>query len=190
MGVKRFDASARRAIAAAIPADSIARLVFGDTCPPFPASGDATAPFPAHALDVMVLRQDLPLEHTALAVVRALGRRAGDLRFVSVPDALQILKSQDYDLMLLRPLVWPPSSAALVFASDSPHNQLGYSNPKVDAAIKVGDWARALRALQEDPPVAFICTPERLAVVDSRVKNPQVGPYNYLETLPDWEVAE
>ena len=63
-------------------------------------------------------------------------------------------------------------------------------NPKVDEALKAGDWARALQELKGDPPVAFICTPERLAVVDSRVKNPQVGPYGYLETLPDWEVAE
>jgi hypothetical protein len=47
-----------------------------------------------------------------------------------------------------------------------------------------------MHELQDDPPVAFICTPERLAVVDSRIKNPQVGPYGYLETLPDWEVEE
>ena len=101
-----------------------------------------------------------------------------------------MVKGQDFDLLVVRPLVWPPSSAALLWASDSPHNQLGYRNAKVDAALKAGDWARALQALHEDPPVAFICTPERLAVVDSRVKNPQVGPYSYLETLPDWEVSE
>jgi hypothetical protein len=77
-----------------------------------------------------------------------------------------------------------------VWASDSPLNYLGYKNSKVDAALKAGDWARALQALRDDPPVAFICTPERLAVVDSRVKNAQVGPYGYLETLPDWEIAE
>src|SRR5207253_11341580 len=116
--------------------------------------------------------------------------RAGHVRFVSAPDTFRLLKSQDFDLLLLRPLVWPPSSAALVWASDSRFNALGYRNPKVDAALKTGDWARALQALREDPPVAFICTPERLAVVDSRVKNPELGPYGLLETLPDWEVEE
>jgi len=107
-----------------------------------------------------------------------------------VAEALSLLKGQDFDLMVLRPLVWPPSAAALVWGSNSPYNQLNYRNPKVDAALKAGDWARALQELKNDPPVVFICTPERLAVVDSRVKNPQVGPYGYLETLPDWEVAE
>jgi hypothetical protein len=118
------------------------------------------------------------------------GPHGGEIRFISVGEALNLVRSQDFDLMLLRPLVWPPSSAALVWASDSPLNYLGYKNSKVDAALKAGDWARALQALRDDPPVAFICTPERLAVVDSRIKNPQVGPYGYLETLPDWEIAE
>jgi hypothetical protein len=126
----------------------------------------------------------------ALAVARALGPAGGEARSVPITDALSRLKSQDFDLLLVRPLVWPPSSAAIVWATESPYNQFGYSNPRVDAALKAGDWARALQDLQEDPPVVFICTPERLAVVDSRVKNPRVGPYGYLETLPDWEIAE
>ena len=190
MGVNRLDRAARGAIAASLPVANISRLVFGDECPPFPARAATKASLPTRPLDVAVFQQDLPLEHTALAVTRALGRHGGDIRFISVPDALRLVKSQDFDLLLLRPLVWPPSSAALVWASDSPFNPLGYRNPKVDAALKAGDWARALQALQDDPPVVFICTPERLAVVDSRVKNPQVGPYGYLETLPDWEVVE
>jgi len=123
-------------------------------------------------------------------VARALGPHGGEIRNVSVTEGLGLLKSQDFDLMVLRPLVWPPSAAALVWGSNSPHNFSGYRNLNVDAALKAGDWARAMQELREDPPVVFICTPERLAVVDSRVKNPQVGPYGYLETLPDWEVAE
>jgi len=190
MGLSRLSRADRTAIAAALPVESISRLAFGNECPPFSISGDKSGVLPARALEVAVLRQDLALEHTALAVARALGRHGGDIRFISVPDALRVVKSQDFDLLLLRPLVWPPSSAALVWASDSPYNQFGYSNRRVDAALQAGDWARALHALQDDPPVVFICTPERLAVVDSRVKNPQVGPYGYLETLPDWEVAE
>jgi hypothetical protein len=190
MGLHRFERATRSAIAAALPVESISRLVFGDQCPPFAPGGGASAALPLQNLEITVVRQDLALEHMALAVARALGRHGGDVRTVSVSDALKLVKGQDFDLMVLRPLVWPPSAAALVWASDSPYNQLGYRNPKVDAALKAGDWARALQALRDDPPVAFICTPERLAVVDSRVKNAQVGPYGYLETLPDWEIAE
>jgi hypothetical protein len=190
MGRHRVDRAARISIAAALPVASISRLVFGDECPPFPMSGGTVSAMPARALDVAVIREDFPLQHTALAVARALGPHGGEIRQTSVSEALHLLKSQDFDLMLLRPLVWPPSSAALVFGSNSPQNELGYRNPTVDAALKAGDWAHALQALGDDPPLAFICTPERLAVVDSRVKNPQVGPYGYLETLPDWEIAE
>ncbi len=190
MGLHRLSRAARSAIAAALPVANISRLVFGDECPPFPGGGDAKTAIPSKALDLTVIRNDLPLERTALAVARALGPLAREIRFIPVSDVFPLLKGQDFDLVMLRPLVWPPSSAALVWASDSPFNFLGYSNPHVDAALKAGDWARALQALRDDPPVVFICTPERLAVVDSRVKNPQVGPYGYLETLPDWEVVE
>ena len=190
MGAHRFDRAARSAIAAALPVANVSRLVFGNECPPFPVNAGATSGVPSRSLEVAVFREDFPLVHTALALTRALGSHGGEIRFVSVPEAFRLLKSQDFDLLLLRPLVWPPSSAALVWASDSPHNAYGYRNPKVDAALKAGDWARAVQGLRDDPPVAFVCTPERLAVVDSRIKNPQVGPYGYLETLPDWEIAE
>jgi hypothetical protein len=189
MGRHRFDRAARSAIAAALPVTNISRLVFGKECPPFPVKSGTSSELPSKPLEVAVFQEDYQLVHTALALTRALGPHGGEIRFISVPEAFRLLKSQDFDLLLLRPLVWPPSSAGLVWASDSPHN-LGYSNPRMDAALKAGDWARAMQELHEDPPVAFICTPERLAVVDSRVKNPQVGPYGYLETLPEWEIAE
>jgi hypothetical protein len=190
MGLNRLDRTARSSVAAALPVANISRIVFGNECPPFPNAEGSTGAMRPGALQIAVVRQDLALEHTALAVARALGPHGGDIRMISVTEGLRLLKGQDFDLMVLRPLVWPPSAAALVWGSNSPYNQLGYRNPKVDAALKAGDWARALQELRNDPPVAFICTPERLAVVDSRVKNPQVGPYGYLETLPDWEVAE
>jgi hypothetical protein len=190
MGRRRLDRSARSSVAAALPVANISRIVFGNECPPFPNAGGSSAAMRPGALQIAVVHQDLALEHTALAVARALGPHGGEIRTISVAEALSLLKGQDFDLMVLRPLVWPPSAAALVWGSNSPYNQLNYRNPKVDAALKAGDWARALQELKNDPPVVFICTPERLAVVDSRVKNPQVGPYGYLETLPDWEVAE
>jgi len=125
-----------------------------------------------------------------LAVARALGPSSGEVRYVPIPEVFRLMKSQDFDLLVVRPLVWPASSAALVWASDSPVNEFDYKNPKVDAAVRTGDWARALQALQEDPPVAFICVPTRLALIDSRVKNPRIDTYGYLETLPDWEVEQ
>jgi len=189
MGFHRLDRASRTAIAAALPVETISRLVFGKECLPFSRPGGETTALPRRALDVLVLREDPHFERTALAVARALGRSGGEIRFVSLGDAFRLLKSQDFDLMMLRPLVWPPSAAAF-WASDSPLNELRYRNPRVDESIKAGDWARAMHELRDDPPVAFICTPERLALVDSRIKNAQVGPYGYLETLPDWEVEE
>ena len=77
---------------------------------------------------------------------------------------------------------------ALLWHSKARFSTRRYSNPKVDAAVDDGDWARAMQELAEDPPVAFICLPERFAIVDARVKNARIGPYGIFETLPDWEV--
>jgi len=32
--------------------------------------------------------------------------------------------------------------------------------------------------------------PNHLAVVDLRIKTPVLGPYDLLETLPEWEIAQ
>jgi hypothetical protein len=189
-GMKHLSRTARKALAANIPGSDLSRLVFGEHCPPFPKAENGSNDLPRRPLNVAYLQNDVHMERMALALARALGTNGGTVDPLGVGLAIPLLKSQEFDLMIVRPLVWPPSSAAIVWASGSPYNQFGYSNPRVDAALKVGDWARALQELQDDPPVVFICTPERLAVVDSRVKNPQVGPYGYFETLPDWEIAE
>jgi ABC-type transport system substrate-binding protein len=190
MGMKRLGRPARKALAANIPGSDLSHLVFGEHCPPFPKAVKEGGDLPPHSWNVAYLQNDVHMERMALALARVLGANGGEIQPLEPLAALSLLTNQNFDLMIVRPLVWPPSSAAIVWASDSPYNQFGYSNPRVDAALKVGDWARALQELQDDPPVAFICTPERLAVVDSRVKNPQVGPYAYFETLPDWEIAE
>ena len=74
------------------------------------------------------------------------------------------------------------------FHTGSPLN-FGYSNPRVDAALEAGDLQAATKALEKDPPVDFICREERIAVVDARIKNAQLGPFGLLETLPEWEVS-
>ena len=78
---------------------------------------------------------------------------------------------------------------ALVWRTGSPYNIFGYSNRTVDRALENGDWAAAEAALRDDPPAALVCTHDHIAVVDARIVNPRLGPYETLETLPEWEVA-
>ena len=80
--------------------------------------------------------------------------------------------------------------ASLLLHSGALWNSTHYANAAVDAALEQGDWTRVLDALDSDPPYAFICTRERIAIADARIKNPQLGPWGLLETLPDWEVSE
>jgi hypothetical protein len=100
------------------------------------------------------------------------------------------MRTGDFELVTARPISWPPSALGLVWRSGSPNNFSGYSNAEVDRAIDAGDWERAVAALREDPPAAFICTHNHVAVLDARIKNPMLGPYDLLETLPEWEVAQ
>ena len=44
--------------------------------------------------------------------------------------------------------------------------------------------------VEENPPLVFICAQERLVAVDSRIKNPKLGPLAQLEFVPDWEISE
>jgi len=131
-----------------------------------------------------------PFERLALATRRALGDRGGEVSHVPPQETLARMKSHDFDLVAVRPLRWPPSSMALVWRTGSPYNVVGYSSAAVDQALDAGDWPAAESALREDPPAAFVCTRNHLAVVDVRIKNPVLGPYDPLETLPEWEIAQ
>jgi hypothetical protein len=111
-----------------------------------------------------------PFERLALATRRALGDRGGEVSHLPPQDALARTKSRDFDLVAVRPLRWPPSAMALVWRTGAPYNFVGYSNPAVDRALDAGDWPAAESALHEDPPV--------------------LGPYDLLETLPEWEIAQ
>jgi len=131
-----------------------------------------------------------PFERLALATRRALSDRGGEISHVPPQDIVPRMKGRNFDLVTVRPLRWPPSAMALVWRTGAPHNFVGYSNPAVDRAIDEGDWPAAESALREDPPAAFVCTRDHLAVVDVRIKNPVLGPYDVLETLPEWEIAQ
>jgi len=126
----------------------------------------------------------------ALAVRRALGVRGGEVSHLSPQNALALMKSHDFDLVAVRPLRWPPSAMTLVWRTGAPYNLFGYSNPVFDRAVDEGDWRAAEAALREDPPAAFVCTRVHLAVADVKIKNPVLGPYDPLETLPEWEIAQ
>jgi hypothetical protein len=130
-----------------------------------------------------------PFERLALATRRMLGVRGGDILHVSPQDALSRVASGAFDMVTARPLRWPPSSIALVWRTGAPYNIIGYSSRAVDRALDASDWAAAETALRDDPPAALVCTHQLTAVVDARIANPRLGPYEILETLPEWEVA-
>ena len=131
-----------------------------------------------------------PFERLALAARRSLGDRGGEVSHLSPQETLTRVKRRDFDLVAARPLMWPPSALALSWRTGSPTNIVGYSNPAVDRALDAQDWAAAAQALRDDPPAAFICTRGSAAVFDMHIKNPRLGPYDILETLPEWEVAQ
>jgi len=108
----------------------------------------------------------------------------------SIQEVLARIKERRFELVTARPLMWPRNTLTLSWRTGSPENQFGYSNPAVDRALDAGDWDAAEKALRADPPAAFICTRQHIAVVDSRIKNPELGPYDLLQTLPEWEVAQ
>ena len=130
-----------------------------------------------------------PFERLALATRRILAARGGEIRHVTPQQALSLIAGGAFDMVTARPLRWPPGSMALVWRTGSPYNIFGYSNRAVDRALENGDGATAEAALREDPPAALVCTHDQVAVVDARIVNPRLGPYETLETLPEWEVA-
>ncbi|HZR10171.1 MAG TPA: ABC transporter substrate-binding protein [Myxococcales bacterium] len=131
-----------------------------------------------------------PFERLALAARRALGERGGDVAQLAPEEVLARLRAGDFEMVTARPLRWPLTLMALVWRSDSPENLTGYSNPEMDRAIDARDWVAANAVLRDDPPVAFICTRDQLAVIDARIKNPRLGPFELLETLPEWETEQ
>lgn len=102
---------------------------------------------------------------------------------------MRALRSGNFDVIATLVQVWPPAIVALNWQSDSPYNLTHYSNAALDAAIAEGDFDRVQSALADDPPMLEVCRQARVAAIDSRVLNPDLGPYDLLESLPDWEVA-
>jgi hypothetical protein len=183
----RLSRAERVALAHVLASNEVRKLAFGNACLAR-ADEPATEPIPpGRPFDVVALPV---FERFALAIRRALGERGGDVRLADLQNYFSVMQSGDFDMVAAAPLIWPPVMSVLVWRTGAPSNVLGYSNPRVDAALDARDWRGAQRALDEDPPAAFVCNPDRIAVVDARIKNAELGPYDLLETLPQWEVAQ
>lgn len=184
---RRLGREERTALVRALLPGLISSAAYGEACVPVLSSATFAPLPPGRRLDIIVPRA---LEDKlALAVRRGLGQRGGEVRALDVSAYFEALRTGDYDLAIGRPLVWPPSSAGMNWRTGSPSNLLGYSNPRVDAALDRADWAGAQRELEADPPAVFFCTQQRLAVVDARVMDARLGPYGVFETLPEWRVS-
>jgi len=186
----RLSRAERVAIAGALNSEQVRELAY--------ESGACTESREAHpeqppmipsgpALDVLSWG---PFDRLAMSARRGLAERGGEVVSLPVQEVLNRVHSGQFDMIPARPLMWPPSVMVRIWHTGGPDNLTGYSNKTVDAALDAGDWAAARAAMLEDPPAALICTRERIAVVDARIKNAMLGPWELLETLPEWEVSQ
>ena len=188
-GHRRLDRDARRALARALPLDEIGRSAFGDRCVPWHHRLPSAPLPPGLPLDVLTIIEDPELVRAAFALRRALGNRGGEVRRVSVDERRKRLDSGEVDLVVGSALTKPAGMLALQLHSRAgATNVMHYANPAVDAAFEAGDIDKALAALDEDPPLVLLCSRERIGVVSTRVKNPQLGPWGMLESLESWEL--
>ena len=190
MNQKRLSQGERIALVNSIPVDEISSTVFGKDCVPWAHSTKAASALPTRPLQITTAAADAELPKVSLALRRSLGAMGGELKRVSLEEEAVAFKTGDFDLAVVNMLIWPPRIATLMLHSGSPSGIFGYSNPAVDRALESGDWPATLSALAKDPPVVFVCTRDRVAVVDSRIKNPRLGPWGLFETLPEWDVGE
>ncbi len=187
---RTMGAELRRALRQDLPQTDAKEVGARDGCAAIPGRASPLAPLPqGPPLRLAALVQDHTGQRLALALRRWLGTRALPLAILDVPRFGAALQSGDFDLVLTHFLVQPRGMSSLFFHTGSPLNYGKYSNPATDTAFDADDWPAAEAALAADPPTVYLCTPERLAIVDSRFKNARLGPYGLFETLPDWEAA-
>jgi hypothetical protein len=112
------------------------------------------------------------------------------VQIAELQEFVQLVRLGTFDLATVRPRVSPSMIAALNWRTGAQSNWFGYSNPAVDAAIEARDWRAAERALEEDPPGALICSPPYIVVLDSHLKTPPLESGRFIESIPQWEVAQ
>ena len=187
---KGLDRETRRALARALPLNEIGHAAFGDGCRPWHHRLPSAPLPPGPPLEILTHAEDPEYVRAALAIRRALGGRGGEVRKVSANEIARKITTGEGDLLLGSATTWPEGMLALqLHSAAGATNVLRYSNPAVDAAFEAGDAGRALAALDEDPPLLLVCSRERLGVVTTRVRNPQLGPWGALESLESWELA-
>jgi len=185
---RRLESATRRELVSVISPERVSGAAFGE------AACVSPQPDPNQPLGRLSVGAPLRVlgtigrEREALAVRRELGLRGGEIEILDTTAFVERVKQGDFDLVLLDVLIPTPAMAQLNWHTGSRLN-FGYSNALVDAALDKGDLQGAAKELELDPPATFICKKERIAVVDSRIKNAQLGPFGLLETLPDWEVT-
>jgi hypothetical protein len=178
----------RRALAAVLETDDVRNAAYGaGECAEMPSGATHARVPPGPRIGILTWG---PFERLGRVVRRTLGPRAGELVHLPTRELLARIRSHEFDLVAYRPLSWPPAMMSLNWHSGTPDNPNGYSNPAVDRALDAHQWAAVRAALRDDPPAAFICTRDRLAVMDARIKNPASGSGNLMETLPAWEISE
>ena len=184
---RRLSRDERIALAGLLATDEVRLLAFGDDCAP-PMRRPGIEPISrGRSLDVLTIPF---FDRFAAAVRRALGPRGGEVREAEVQEVFSAIRAGNFDLATIRPAVWPPFMATLIWRTGASYNVFSYSNPAVDAALDARDWRAARRALDADPPGAFICTPPSVVVIDARIKTPALEAGRFYESLPQWEVSQ
>ncbi len=187
---RHLDSATRRRLRAALPIDDIAKA-FSESCHVGASAADERQDLPpGRSFEILVARYGSSTDRAALALRRALGTRGGEIARVDVTKAVESLSAGAFDIAVVPFVMWPQSVVALNWQSNAPYNWLRYSNPRVDAAFARGSFAAAKAELEADPPFIELCRRERIGVVDARIKNPRMGWWGILDTLPDWEVEE
>lgn len=184
---QRLSRDERKALTAAILADPITTVHGGNCDLNTRPAAQGRIP-PGAPLELHIIDSDAQVAHVGLALRRALGPRGGPVWFEPPSSIIKRAAEGLFEIIVGQVAVWPPRRAAWAWHTQSARNRFGYSNPALDEAIHAGDYARAERELQDDPPALLLCRPERTMAIDARVKNPRLGVYDMLESLPDWEV--
>ena len=174
-----------RALRAALPLGRIAPLACSRPDlqnPHLPAvAGEIPAGRP---LAIAPLTPDQATPLVGLALRRALGPRGGPIQRADPTAA----RGSPADITVRNVLAWPPVVLALSWATGSPGNTTGYSSAAVDAAFARGDVDAAAAEIERTAPFVALCRTERIAAFDARIKNPTLGWWGVLDTLPEWEV--
>ena len=184
---RRLSREERLALARQLSADEVRLLAFGGECAPSPRRPEGGTLPSGRALEVLTVPF---FDRFAAAVRRALGVRGGEIRDAETQELFSAVRSGNFDLATIRPAVWPPFMATLIWRTGATSNIFGYSNAAVDAALDARDWKAAQRALDADPPAAYVCASPIVLVLDSRIKTPPLEAGFFFESLPRWEVLQ